>query len=209
MCTEPAIKRCYAFIDGQNLFHGAREAFGHRWPNYDPKKLAQSVCDQKGWNLEKIYFYTGVPSRSVKPFLHLFWSNKLAVMGTRNIEVFRRELKYSNQPINLPGGGMATALVGREKGIDVRIALDIVRLVRKRSFDVALIFSQDQDLSEVADEVHSMAQEQNSWIKIASAFPNSPTSNNTRGVNGTDWILIDKAMYDACIDPLDYRPWQA
>ena len=27
-----------------------------------------------------------------------------------------------------------------------------------------------------------------------------------RGINGTDWIRIDRATYDACIDPNDYRP---
>jgi len=26
-----------------------------------------------------------------------------------------------------------------------------------------------------------------------------------RGVNKTDWICIDRAMYDACLDPSDYR----
>ena len=37
-----------------------------------------------------------------------------------------------------------------EKGIDVRLALDVVALARKRQFDIALIFSQDQDLQELA-----------------------------------------------------------
>src|SRR6185312_14044746 len=32
--VEPAIKRAVAFIDGQNLFHHARQAFGYHYPNY-------------------------------------------------------------------------------------------------------------------------------------------------------------------------------
>jgi hypothetical protein len=47
--------------------------------------------------------------------------------------------------------------------------------------------------------------EQNRWIKIASAFPDSPAARNHRGINSTDWIRIDRAAYDACIDPRDYR----
>jgi hypothetical protein len=47
---------------------------------------------------------------------------------------------------------------------------------------------------------------QNRWIKIACAFPISPTCVNTRGINRTDWIRIDRATYDACLDPRDYRP---
>jgi hypothetical protein len=71
--------------------------------------------------------------------------------------------------------------------------------------DVALIFSQDQDLSEVADEVRSISIAQDRWIKLACAFPVSPTCVNVRGINKTDWIEIDRALYDACLDPNDYR----
>ncbi|PYO57467.1 MAG: hypothetical protein DMD83_09095 [Candidatus Rokuibacteriota bacterium] len=42
-------------------------------------------------------------------------------------------------------------------------------------------------------------------IKIACAFPSSPTSRNRRGIDRTDWIPIDRATYDACLDRWDYR----
>ncbi len=74
------------------------------------------------------------------------------------------------------------------------------------SFDVALVLSQDQDLSEVAEEIRIIAQEQNRWLKITSAFPASPAFKNTKGIYRTDWIKIDRATYDTCIDARDYRP---
>lgn len=73
---------------------------------------------------------------------------------------------------------------------------------------MALIFSQDQDLSEVADEVRSIAQQRQCWIKLASAFPVGPTYRNKRGINKSDWIRFDKSLYDQCLDPNDYRPAQ-
>lgn len=85
------------------------------------------------------------------------------------------------------------------------MALDIIRLAHTKAYDIALIISQDQDLSEVAEEIRLIAAEQNRWIKIASAFPVSPTYNNKRGIDKTDWIKIDRKTYDACIDPNDYR----
>jgi hypothetical protein len=97
-------------------------------------------------------------------------------------------------------------LVGEEKGIDVRLALDVVRMARENRYDVALIFSQDQDLSEAADEVRVISVQQARWIKVACAFPISPTAENRRGINGTEWITIDRATYEACLDPIDYRP---
>ena len=46
---EPPVKRAVAFYDGQNLYHHAKAAFGHFYPNYDPSKLFKAICAQKGW----------------------------------------------------------------------------------------------------------------------------------------------------------------
>jgi hypothetical protein len=206
MRVEPPIKRAVAFIDGQNLFYAAKHAFGYTYPNYDPLALADRVCRSKGWILRQTCFYTGLPSPIDDPFWNGFWAAKLAVMGTRGVITYSRHLKYRNQVVNLPDGRQTTVLVGQEKGIDVRIALDVVRMALDRHYDVAVVFSQDQDLSEVADEVRRISLAEDRWIKITCAFPTSPTYNNIRGINGTEWVKIDRAAYDACIDPLDYRP---
>ena len=87
----------------------------------------------------------------------------------------------------------STRLVGQEKGVDIRIALDIVRLAHRRVYDVALLFSQDQDSSEAAHELRTVAGEQGRWLKIASAFPSSPTSRKRRGIDKTDWIPVERA----------------
>jgi len=62
-----------------------------------------------------------------------------------------------------------------------KTALDVVRMAREKLYDVALIFSQDQDLSEAADEVKAISVQQDRWIKVACAFPISPTADNRRG----------------------------
>ncbi len=86
------------------------------------------------------------------------------------------------------------------------MAIDIIRMAHHKEYDVALlIFSQDQDLSEVAGELRTISLEQNRWIKVACAFPLSPTTRNRRGIEKTDWVYIDRATYDACIDRRDYR----
>lgn len=202
---EPAIKRSIIFIDGQNLYRSAKESFGYFYPNYDIKLLSESVCTRQGWNVNEIRFYTGVPDLQDDSFWHNFWNKKLTIMGQRGIKIFSRSLRYRNQTVKLTDGSAYTFLVGQEKGIDVRIAIDIIRLAHEKAYDIALILSQDQDLSEVADEVRRIAIEQNRWIKMASAFPISPTSRNKRGINKTDWIQIDREIYDSCLDLNDYR----
>ena len=205
MPPEPPVKRTVVFVDGQNLFHAAREAFGYTYPNYDVRLLAESVCAGRDWQLTQARFYTGIPDPQDDPRWHHFWSAKLAVMGRQGVHVYSRSLRYRNRTVHLPDGTTHTFLAGEEKGIDVRIALDIIRMAHRGAYDVGLVLSQDQDLSEVADEIREIAREQNRWIKIACAFPSSPTSRNRRGIDKTDWIRIDRATYDACLDRRDYR----
>ena len=206
MPAEPAKKRTIAFVDGQNLYHAAKTAFGYTFPNYDIRALCESVCAGKGWELIQCRFYTGVPDPADEAFWHHFWTAKTAQMGRQKIYVYTRSLRYRNKQVTLPNGIKHSFLVAEEKGIDVRIALDIIRLAHRRDYDIALVFSQDQDLSESADEIKVISIEQNRWIKMASAFPVSPTFDNRRGINGTDWITIDRATYDGCLDTRDYRP---
>lgn len=206
MPVEPATKRAIAFFDGQNLYRAAKDAFGHHYPNYDPKALAHAICASHGWQLDEVRFYTGVPDQIDDPFWSGFWQSKLRSMSQQSVRVYSRPLRYANQTITLPSGEMRAVLVGREKGIDVRIAIDVMNAALNDRCDVLLLFSQDQDLSEVAREVRAISLRNNRWIKIACAFPVSPTARNRRGINGTDWIRIDRAVYDANLDGLDHRP---
>jgi len=89
--------------------------------------------------------------------------------------------------------------------VDVRIAIDVIGRAHSGAYDVALVMSQDQDFSEVADEIRTIARNQGRWIKIASAFPQSPTTQNRRGINKTDWIPIDRELYDQCLDRRNYH----
>lgn len=204
MPTEPAIKRAVAFVDGQNLYHAAREAFGYTYPNYDVQKLARQVCRQHGCELVQTRFYTGVPDPRDNAAWSRFWTAKLGTMGHQGVSVYSRRLRYRNRVVRADGRAF-TALVGEEKGIDVRIALDVIGLAHHGEFDVAVVLSQDQDLSEVADELRVIARERGRWLRIVSAFPNSPTSRNYRGINKTAWVPIDRAVYDQCLDQRDYR----
>ncbi len=206
MVAEPTPCRAIAFIDGQNLFHAAREAFGHSFPNYDPKRLVTAVCDDRGWVVQQVRFYTGVPDAEDNRFWNHFWTSKLAQMGRQGIWTYSRSLRYQNQTVTLPDGTQHSYLAAHEKGIDVRIALDVVSLAIDNALDVALIFSQDQDLSEVSGEIRRIARREGRWVKLASAFPSSPTYRNRRGIDRTDWIRIDRTTYDRCLDPRDYRP---
>src|SRR5262249_19177719 len=139
--VEPTVKPTIAFIDGQNPFHNARNVFRHNYPNYDARKLAQAVCANSGWHLERVQFYTGVPSSADDAFWDGFWSNNLAMIGRRGVVVLSRSLVYRSKTVQVPVFGPHTLLAGEEKGIDVPLALYALDAANRLEFDVALIFS--------------------------------------------------------------------
>jgi uncharacterized LabA/DUF88 family protein len=206
MRYEPPVKRAVSFVDGQNLYHAARESFGYSYPNYDVLALARAVCAGSGWDLVQTRFYTGVPSPQDDAFWNYFWSHKLAQLGRQGVFTYSRPLRYRNRVVKLPDGTEHSYLTAEEKGIDVRMALDVIRMAHRKEYDVAVIFSQDQDLSEVAEEVRVISREQDRWIKVACAFPLSLTTRNRRGIEKTDWVPIERLLYESCLDHRDYRP---
>ena len=195
-----------AFIDGQNLYRHAKDAFGHHHPNYDPIKLHAAVCALHGWTPNLVRFYTGVPSAQKDSLWAPYWSNRVIALKRAGVAVTTRPIRYHQEKTTEPDGSIRVVETPQEKGVDVRLALDVVSRARRREYNVAVIYSQDQDLYEVVEEVKEIAAEQNRWIKVACAFPSGPNATSNRGIDGTDWIKMSQAFYDACLDPRDYRP---
>lgn len=182
--------RTIIFIDGQNLYHGARRAWvlttpvpssPYAWPSYDVEKLANAlVARVPGRTLSEIRFYTGVPNPVLgdqERFWHGFWSNKLRYLRSRGIYVYRGRVN--------PGG--------QEKGVDVSIATDLVRLTYEQQYEAAIIVSQDWDFGPAVRLAKNIAHAQGRSLIFESAFPVGPGVLSRRGIPGTTWIHIDKA----------------
>jgi uncharacterized LabA/DUF88 family protein len=210
---EPTTKNVMAFFDGQNLYQHAKDAFGHHHPNYDPVKLLKAVCTSNGWRPTLARFYTGVPNAKESPMWTSYWSNRVIALKRAGVHVTTRPLRYRKltavdhhgAPILDDDGKPVITTTPQEKGIDVRLALDLVSLARTKQFDIALIFSQDQDLQEVVQEIADISKEQDRWIRVACAFPSGPNATYGRGIAGTDWFKMDQEFYDKCLDTRDYR----
>lgn len=205
---KPSPCRVHAFIDGQNLYHSVRRLFGYTFPNYGPLRLAQAVTvltpDRQ---LTRVHFYTGTPKLQQNRRWHLFWRAKIRAMKVAGVRVVTRALLYSPDLLPMEDGSTQTVQVGREKGIDLRLALDLLRLARHSEFDVALIFSQDSDLAEVVHEIRGLRQEMNRWLVVDCAYPHDPDSAEPAwGIAGARPVPFDKSLYDTCIDPANYFP---
>lgn len=198
-------KRVIAFFDGQNLYHAAREAFQVSHPNFDVFALANTACPSPGYYLKQIRFYSGVPSADEDPRWNRFWQKKLLSISRQGVMTITRPLAYRNMKIRIDENTEITKYVAVEKGIDVRIALDLVRLFFEDQYDAAVIFSQDQDLMEATEEVKQISRREGRPVELFSAYPVGPGTMNKRGINKTTWIQLDHDTDHRCIDQRDYR----
>lgn len=182
--------RAFVFVDGMNLFNNAKRAFGYSYPNYDVAKLARAVCSRVGCELVEARFCTGVPP--INDWRYHFWFGKTESMRQSGVTVYTRRVRTT------PEGA------SQEKGIDLRIGLDALALAFEREYDVLVLFSTDQDFTELGRWIRRVSDQQNRNIKMVSAFP--ADSDRIHGIKGMSHFRITREFYDACIDPRDYRP---
>ena len=188
--------RTIVLIDGQNLYHLARVAWGtggsiqaspYNWPSYDVAKLAAAlVALTPGRTLAKVCFYTGVPDSGR---WHQFWNGKLRRLRNQGIVVTRSAVSRN----------------GREKGTDISLAVDLVTDTYEQEYDVAIIVSQDADFAPAVRRAKEVAQKQGRFVTIQSSFP-EVTGRQSSGIRGTRFIPIDKSLYDTCLESDRYRP---
>jgi uncharacterized LabA/DUF88 family protein len=201
------ILRVHAFFDGQNLSHAAGEAFGHRYPLYDPQKLAESICQRKGWKLVKTHLYTGIHRIDKQPFWHYYWASKKQGMMRRGVDCQTREVNYRTKEVDLVDGRRAKAYVAEEKGIDVKLASDLITLAYENAYDVGLIFSQDQDLIPAVEAVKRVSEREGRKIVLACAYPVGPKTLNRLGIRGSTWVEIGGEEYESCLDTYDHAEY--
>ena len=196
----PIPKKVIVFFDGQNLYHGAKDAWHphkgsegiYSWPSYDVELLAQFLVNrQSGRELEQIRFYTGIPHPidESKKFWRNFWFNKLKLLEHRGVYVYRGRINKA----------------GREKGVDVKLSVDLIESTYEERYDVAIIVSQDWDFSPAVHLARKLVNAQGRNVQFESAFPVGPGSHSNRGIPDTTWTRISKAEYDSCVDTRDYR----
>ena len=124
------------------------------------------------------------------PYWHGFWTNKLAGMGRSGIRVYRGRVNAFR----------------REKGVDVHLAIDLMRDFMMGRCDIVAIVSQDRDFDGVVSSVKDLSKRLQRPVRVMCAFPMGPGTTNRFGIQGAQARGVQKEEYDACLDPRDYRP---
>lgn len=198
--------RVILFLDYQNVYRGAREAFcewnaPHWEGQVDPLRLAVALLerDQKGRNrtLHEVRVYRGQPDATKDPKGYGASSRQCHVWEQLPaVRVFTRTLRYPQTwPQDPP----------EEKGIDVALAVDFVMMAVRGEYDVGILMSTDTDLKPALEAVTGL----DGPICEVAAW-SSPHGHSRRLSIRSPRLWchwLDEGAYRRCADPTDYvRP---
>ena len=139
--------RIAVFFDWQNCYRSAQDALGPGTNgNVNPFKLAQYLARSRPpgsaeAQLSAVEIYSGIPSQRRDPASYAARRRQHAAWQGLSplVRMHTRTLAYRSDS----QGGVR----GQEKGIDVAIAIDLVRhVVFERTCDIAVLVSADTDL---------------------------------------------------------------
>jgi len=197
-------RRLVLFIDVQNMYRGAREAFfGNTGPHvlgqFDPLKLGHLVCSKiplgqgdEPRELTGVQVYTGRPDSSKDPRTYGAHRRQCARWEKNGVMVRARTLRY---PPNWP------RTKAEEKGVDVALAIDFVVMAVEGRYDVGVIASTDTDLRPALEYVlgkPDLTAEVAAW--------HDSIRKNLSVENAHLWChQLTRADYDAVADYTDYN----
>jgi uncharacterized LabA/DUF88 family protein len=160
LSTKDSVKKTKVavFLDWQNVYHHAREAFGlkdqpTRFGSISPFRIAQTLAARGGrgaWGeLVRVEVHRGFPSPRRQPD-----ANRAV---TRQNTAWKAESPLVH-PIfqNLRYRTVDGKVVAEEKGVDVRLAINAVEYAVTRECDLAIVFSHDTDLLPVVDVISKL-----------------------------------------------------
>ena len=192
------------FLDYQNVYMGAREAFHPpgapaRYGQVDPIKLGELIASKGPFEREllSVRVYRGQPDSQKDP--RGYAANDRQCQHWRGLPkttAITRTLQY------LRSWPKEKA---REKGIDVRLAIDIVAMAVRREFDVGVLMSRDTDLKPALEFVRDLKGDPYPRCEVAAW--SAPNGHSRRlSIPGSKiWChWLDDSDYEAVADPTNY-----
>jgi uncharacterized LabA/DUF88 family protein len=202
LCRSPVddpVTRVAVFLDNQNIYQGARVAFGLQNSHFtegqiDPLRLGQhlaalGVAVDNNRELVAVRIYRGEPSSKYSPTGQAACQRQVAAWAALDLVTpIVRPLKYY------------TDGTAREKGIDVLIALDIAEGATIDEYDVAILMSADSDLAPALER----AMDHGKRVEVAAW--RGPTSKSRLRVPGKSvWChWLDGSTYQGVRDSTDF-----
>jgi uncharacterized LabA/DUF88 family protein len=150
--------RTIVYVDGFNLYYGQLKGKSGKW--LDLVQLVQNYLQPSNQIVSLKYLTALVQPRPSQPNQHVRQQTYIRAIETNPlVEVIYG--KYLSHQVYMPrcdGNGKECVIKTEEKMTDVNIAVHILNDAFQNSFDLAVLISNDSDLSEPLRMVRSMGK---------------------------------------------------
>jgi uncharacterized LabA/DUF88 family protein len=164
--------RVVVFLDWQNVYRGAREAFcGYGAPHWEgqvhPLALGQLVAADSSFDrrLHQVRVYRGQPDATRDPKGHAANAGQVATWRQSPL------VHVTTHPIRYPRDWPDSHQAGekpQEKGIDVALGIDFVTMAVTGQFEVGVLMSTDTDLKPALEAVAQLTDTRGVRAEVAS-----------------------------------------
>lgn len=202
----PETPRATAYIDLQWWFRAAKFCFDTQLPNFNPKKLAKEICEEKKWDLASTKCYLDVPDPHVSRYWTELWRMRIEDFEAQGMLTWicpqRTRQMLCVDDNTRRGDAPHRVTVRSDADLMLRQSLDIYNDVLRNKADVVLLFTKENKYIELIEAIKKVAREEDRWIKIVTIYPHEKGRGKAgyAGINNTDWISVNHTMYQSCCE---------
>jgi len=201
------------FVDGWNLHRGCERAFRHGQVHI--MFLARQLAGDRP--LLAVRYFIGVPDARAEADNARRRTRQLELMAATGVDVHPKKLRYRHEwkfnKWNLPdprkheGETRQTSVTsrrqGREKGVDVELALSAFQTATTGEASTIIIVSADTDLNLVPEQLDPL-RKAGLRVRVENAAINNARRKYLN--HAYDWThQIDKKLFAAVRDDFDYQ----
>jgi uncharacterized LabA/DUF88 family protein len=202
--------RVVVFLDWQNVYKGAREAFAtygaaHWQGQVDPVALAAHLAADSPFDrqLHGVRIYRGQPDGKLDPKGYAASRRQHAAwLRSPLVTLITRPLRYPRGWPTASGPGERP----QEKGIDVALALDFALMAFRGEYEVGILMSTDTDMKPALEAVATMGGARPPRADVAGWSVPGQHQSRRLAIPARNLYChwIGKDVYDRIADTTDY-----
>ncbi len=146
------MERIVIFIDGSNFYHGLKKHTGRKYFNYE--KFVNLLCGRERKLIRTYYYNAPLPQQADHA---AYQKQRQFFDGLRNIPYFELRLGRlePRQKTHICSGCKSESKIStyKEKGVDVKLAIDMLTHAANKNFDTAILVTGDGDFVEAVEAI--------------------------------------------------------
>lgn len=209
----PTTKRVAVFLEADDFYGLVKKVFNEKYIAFQPDMIAKEIVkvledrdeENTNWELVKTNVYVTHQGENDNPRWYRIWRN-LTNRWRQYSSVFAHEWNLSTaNVISRADNSIHSERAFSNDYAHTQLICDVMNALHEDEADVIVLITKDKSLSVLAQNIRQISYTKKRWLKVVNAFPyvkpeNGATNSFHVGIDKTDWLHIDRAFYDRCVE---------